>query len=77
MNPRLSRCIATVLLVAFPALACETLADKTRENPKAFHHRMVEISSTATPTSRISLYEFIQVCFATFDEVVKTFEVRS
>jgi surface antigen len=35
MSPRLSRCVAIVLLVAFPALGCQTLADKTRENPKA------------------------------------------
>lgn len=35
MKPRFTRCAATVLLVAFPALSCQTLADKTRENPKA------------------------------------------
>ena len=35
MNSRLSRCVATVLLVAFPALSCQTLADTTRDNPKA------------------------------------------
>jgi surface antigen len=35
MDSRLSRCVATVLLVAFPALSCQTLADTTRENPKA------------------------------------------
>jgi surface antigen len=35
MNPRFSRCVATVLLVAFPALSCQTMADSTRENPKA------------------------------------------
>jgi surface antigen len=35
MNSKLSRCVATVLLVAFPALACQTLADTTRDNPKA------------------------------------------
>jgi surface antigen len=35
MDSRLSRCAATVLLVAFPALSCQTLADTTRDNPKA------------------------------------------
>ena len=35
MNSRLSRCVAIVLLVAFPALACQTLADTTSDNPKA------------------------------------------
>jgi len=35
MNSRLSRCVATVLLVAFPALSCQTVADTTRDNPKA------------------------------------------
>jgi surface antigen len=35
MNSKLSRCVATVLLVAFPALSCQTLADATRDNPKA------------------------------------------
>jgi surface antigen len=35
MDSRLSRCVATVLLIAFPALSCQTLADTTRENPKA------------------------------------------
>jgi surface antigen len=35
MDSRLSRCAATVLLVAFPALSCQTMADSTRENPKA------------------------------------------
>jgi surface antigen len=35
MNSRFSRCVATVLLVAFPALSCQTLADTTRDNPKA------------------------------------------
>jgi surface antigen len=37
MQSRLTRVVATVLLVAlaFPVLSCQTLADKTRENPKA------------------------------------------
>ena len=35
MNSRLSRCVAIVLLVAFPALSCQTLADTTSKNPKA------------------------------------------
>jgi surface antigen len=37
MRSRLSRCVATVLLVAlaFPALSCQTLADTTSDNPKA------------------------------------------
>jgi surface antigen len=37
MRSRLSRGVATVLLVvlAFPALSCQTLADTTRSNPKA------------------------------------------
>lgn len=35
MSSRLSRCVAIVLLVAFPTLACQTLADTTRDNPKA------------------------------------------
>ena len=35
MSSRSSRCVATVLLVAFPALSCQTLADTTRDNPKA------------------------------------------
>jgi surface antigen len=35
MSSRHSRWVAAVLLVAFPALSCQTLADKTRENPKA------------------------------------------
>jgi surface antigen len=35
MNSGLSRCVATVLLVAFPALSCQSLAGTTRENPKA------------------------------------------
>jgi surface antigen len=37
MRSRLSRLVATVLVVAFafPVLSCQTLADKTRENPKA------------------------------------------
>jgi surface antigen len=35
MRSRHSRWIAAVLLVAFPTLSCQTLADKTRENPKA------------------------------------------
>lgn len=35
MNRRLSRCVAAVLLVAFPALGCQTLSDTTRDNPKA------------------------------------------
>ena len=35
MKPGFLRCVATVLLVAFPALSCQTLADTTRDNPKA------------------------------------------
>jgi surface antigen len=35
MSSTLSRWVAIVLLVAFPALACQTLADTTRDNPKA------------------------------------------
>jgi surface antigen len=35
MSSRHSRWVAAILLVAFPALSCQTLADKTRENPKA------------------------------------------
>jgi surface antigen len=35
MNSRLSRSIAALLLVAFPALGCQTLADTTSNNPKA------------------------------------------
>ena len=35
MESRLSRCVAVVLLVAFPTLSCTSLAETTRENPKA------------------------------------------
>ena len=35
MRSRLSRCVALVLLVALPALGCQSLADMTSENPKA------------------------------------------
>jgi surface antigen len=35
MSSRFSRCVATMLLVAFPALSCQTMADTTRDNPKA------------------------------------------
>jgi surface antigen len=35
MDRRISRCAAIVLLVTFPALGCQTLADTTRDNPKA------------------------------------------
>jgi surface antigen len=35
MRSRHSRWVAAVLLVAFPALSCTTLAETTRENPKA------------------------------------------
>jgi surface antigen len=35
MGSRASRWVAAVLLVAFPTLSCTTLAEKTRENPKA------------------------------------------
>lgn len=35
MDSRLLRCVAVVLLIAFPTLACTTLAGTTRENPKA------------------------------------------
>ena len=35
MSSGLSRCVAIVVLVAFPALSCQTLADTTSNNPKA------------------------------------------
>ncbi len=35
MHAPARRAVAVVLLAAFPALACQTLADSTRENPKA------------------------------------------
>ena len=35
MRPRLSRCTAVALLVAFPTLGCQSLADATSNNPKA------------------------------------------
>jgi surface antigen len=35
MHSRLSRSAAIVLLVAFPTFGCQTLADTTRDNPKA------------------------------------------
>jgi len=35
MSSRARRCVAIVLLVAFPALGCQSLADMTSDNPKA------------------------------------------
>lgn len=35
MEFRARRCVAIVLLVAFPALSCQSLANLTSENPKA------------------------------------------
>jgi surface antigen len=35
MDSRAGRCVAIVLLVAFPALSCQSLADMTSDNPKA------------------------------------------
>jgi len=35
MSSQARRCMAIVLLVAFPALSCSTLAEKTSDNPKA------------------------------------------
>ena len=35
MSSRARRCVAIALLVAFPALSCQSLADMTSSNPKA------------------------------------------
>lgn len=35
MDSRFPRCIAVVLLIAFPALGCQSLANMTSDNPKA------------------------------------------
>ena len=35
MHSRFSRCVAIALLLAFPALGCQSLANVTSENPKA------------------------------------------
>jgi len=35
MSSRARRCVAIVLLIAFPALGCQSLANMTSDNPKA------------------------------------------